>query len=307
MYGALCLLPGLFLILTIIVLVSQRLRDPVGLWFSQKPLRLFALSAILSLNYAAFAMINHKQNLEVLFYFSLYLFLPTLLIYLNNKIKAPKNLADFPDIAIILAIVLPPVLSIVPRKWTTTAGLTFPGGVWSLIVYTLIVVYAWKNLTLNCNWSFGEKGLRRVFFCYAMLMISIAPLGIYINFLKPGLGWFGTHSLWRIPIDFTLGVLLNIALSEEIIFRGIIQNFFLTRMKFASALLWTSIVFGLTHIGHTTGTTLATFHFPNWWYVLFATIAGLAYGWVYHKTKSILASSLLHAMVDFTWILFFRN
>ena len=38
-----------------------------------------------------------------------------------------------------------------------------------------------------------------------------------------------------------------------------------------------------------------------------ASLAGLAYGWVYMKTRRILAPAVTHALVDVTWVFFFRG
>jgi membrane protease YdiL (CAAX protease family) len=47
--------------------------------------------------------------------------------------------------------------------------------------------------------------------------------------------------------------------------------------------------------------------FPNWRYVVLASIAGFFYGWTWRKTGSIFASALLHAAVDITWHFLFRT
>jgi membrane protease YdiL (CAAX protease family) len=47
--------------------------------------------------------------------------------------------------------------------------------------------------------------------------------------------------------------------------------------------------------------------FPNWRYVILATIAGLFYGWTWRKTGSIFASAIVHALVDALWHFLFRT
>jgi membrane protease YdiL (CAAX protease family) len=59
------------------------------------------------------------------------------------------------------------------------------------------------------------------------------------------------------------------------------------------------VLFGFSHI-----TNLG---FPNWRYVILASIAGLFYGWTWRKTGSILASAMVHAAVDAAWHFLFRT
>ena len=61
----------------------------------------------------------------------------------------------------------------------------------------------------------------------------------------------------------------------------------------------TSIVFGLSHISHGI--------FPNWRYVLLATIAGLFYGLAWRRTASMFLAAVVHTLVDTTWHLLFRT
>src|ERR1039458_7931419 len=44
---------------------------------------------------------------------------------------------------------------------------------------------------------------------------------------------------------------------------------------------------------------------PNWRYMILATIAGVAYGWVFEKASTVLSSAALHMLVDWTKHFFF--
>ena len=97
-----------------------------------------------------------------------------------------------------------------------------------------------------------------------------------------------------------LGILFFIAWPEELLFRGLLQNMLSRASKSDLAGWWTaSLLFGFSHI--TNG------GFPNWRYVLLASIAGFFYGWTWRKTNSIFASALVHAAVDILWHLLFRT
>jgi uncharacterized protein len=85
-----------------------------------------------------------------------------------------------------------------------------------------------------------------------------------------------------------------------LLFRGLLQNFLSKASKSDLAGWWTaSMLFGFSHI-----TNLG---FPNWRYVILASIAGLFYGWTWRKTGSIFASALVHAAVDAVWHFLFRT
>jgi membrane protease YdiL (CAAX protease family) len=80
----------------------------------------------------------------------------------------------------------------------------------------------------------------------------------------------------------------------------LLQNVLSRSCKSEFAGWWTaSVLFGFSHI-----TNLG---FPNWRYVILASIAGLFYGWTWRRTNSIFASALVHAAVDTTWHFFFRT
>jgi len=80
---------------------------------------------------------------------------------------------------------------------------------------------------------------------------------------------------------------------------GVLQN--LLARTFQSkwgGLLVASLIFGLSHIIHAP--------FPNWKYVLLATIAGLFYGHTWMRTGSLFPAALVHALVDISWHVLFR-
>jgi membrane protease YdiL (CAAX protease family) len=53
----------------------------------------------------------------------------------------------------------------------------------------------------------------------------------------------------------------------------------------------------VAHLDNATAGYLA----PNWAYVAMATLAGLAYGWVWRRTGKITAAAVTHALVNFVW------
>jgi membrane protease YdiL (CAAX protease family) len=140
------------------------------------------------------------------------------------------------------------------------------------------------------RWSFFILASFIVFGCIAI------PLGHAIHFIQFEPQW----SQWKSLPLVSLGILFFTAWPEELLFRGLLQNMLSRASNSDLAGWWTaSIVFGFSHI--------TNMGFPNWRYVLLASIAGFFYGWTWRKTGSIFASALLHAAVDITWHFLFRT
>ncbi len=90
------------------------------------------------------------------------------------------------------------------------------------------------------------------------------------------------------------------ALPEEILFRGLIQNLLMQRFGAGvRTLVAAAVIFGCAHLDN------GPQPLPNWRYAIEATIAGVAYGAVFQKSRSIVSSALLHTMVDWTKHFFF--
>jgi len=140
------------------------------------------------------------------------------------------------------------------------------------------------------HWSFFILASFVVFACIAI------PLGQAMRFIEFAPQW----SQWKLLPFLSLGILFFTAWPEEFLFRGLLQNMLTRAFKSDLAGWWTaSILFGFSHI--------TNMGFPNWRYVVLASIAGFFYGWTWRKTGSIFASALVHAAVDITWHFLFRT
>lgn len=141
------------------------------------------------------------------------------------------------------------------------------------------------------NWGIYVVGSFVGFACLAI------PLGTAMHFIAWDPRWRG----WGSVISGSLAILIFTGWPEELLFRGLLQNFLSRASKSDFAGLWTaSMLFGLSHITNNN-------KFPNWRYVVLAAIAGLFYGWTWKRTGSIFASALVHAAVDATWHFVFRT
>jgi CAAX protease family protein len=140
------------------------------------------------------------------------------------------------------------------------------------------------------HWTFFILASFIVFGCIAI------PLSLAIHFIQFDPQWSQLKSL---PL-LSLGILFFTAWPEEFLFRGLLQNMLARASNSELTGWWTaSILFGFSHI--------TNMGFPNWRYVLLASIAGFFYGWTWRKTGSIFASALVHGAVDVTWHFLFRT
>jgi hypothetical protein len=95
-------------------------------------------------------------------------------------------------------------------------------------------------------------------------------------------------------------IFVGTALPEEILFRSLIQNLLVLRFGASWRTLFAaSLIFGCAHLDN------GPQPLPNWRYAIVATVAGLAYGAVFQRASTVLSSSALHAMVDWTKHYFF--
>ncbi len=209
------------------------------------------------------------------------------------------------DFAMILAVWL--AVKPLPNRWGWSLShwlWPYPG---ERLAYVFTVLFC-VNVTLACflllrrvngvgysigwgrHWGFFILASFIVFGCIAI------PLGHAIHFIQFEPQWSELKSL---PL-VSLGILFFTAWPEELLFRGMLQNLLSRASNSDLAGWWTaSILFGFSHI--------TNMGFPNWRYVVLATIAGFFYGWTWRKTGSIFASALVHTAVDATWHLFFRT
>jgi len=194
-----------------------------------------------------------------------------------------------------------------PNRWGFSMShwlWPFPGGQLAYVMTVLLLVnVALASFVLlrrldgigysigwGRHWSFFVLAS---FFGFALIAI---PLGTGMHFIQWEPRWREWTSL---PLT-ALGILFFTAWPEEFLFRGLLQNLLSRASKSEVAGWWTaSILFGFSHI-----TNLG---FPNWRYVVLASIAGVFYGWTWRRTGSIFASALVHGAVDTAWHFLFHT
>lgn len=166
--------------------------------------------------------------------------------------------------------------------------LLLDAGIWGFLVVRQL---QGVGFDLRLNW----KDVRRGLFEYLLYALIAIPLGLWLGFLH-------FHGGWPSPlraIGAFVFTFVFIAIPEELYFRGWVQNLLERRVGRFSALLLTSLLFGLSHWNK------RALHF-NWRYVVMAAIAGVFYGRAWRAQRRVGASALTHTGVDVTWSLWLR-
>jgi membrane protease YdiL (CAAX protease family) len=110
---------------------------------------------------------------------------------------------------------------------------------------------------------------------------------------------------WRWPADpwwqvagtamaTFFGVLWVVALGEEFLFRGLLQNWVAGWTGSTLAAIGiAALAFGFSHLGFG--------RFPNWPFVVVASVAGLFFGWASHRGGGIRPAMVAHAWIVMLW------
>jgi membrane protease YdiL (CAAX protease family) len=174
--------------------------------------------------------------------------------------------------------------------WNVPANLDFMARLFMAALGALCWTYIRPVPDLGYLLDYDKKALLAAVRNFALFSAIAIPLGLLLGFTS----W---HPRWRGLVDFLLvywEIFLFIAILEELFFRGFLQNLLQKSLRsWWRGQLIASCIFGLFHILHAP--------FPNWRYVVLASIAGWFYGSAYRSGGSLLSSAALHAMVDTVW------
>ncbi len=130
-----------------------------------------------------------------------------------------------------------------------------------------------------------------------------APIAVVLGLALGFLHWHSAIPSAIAVIGGWLFTFLFIAIPEELFFRGLIQNLLARRFGSTTALLVTSVIFGLSHFNKRLPSVALGF---NWRYVLLAAIAGIFYGRAWMAKRRVLAAAITHTTVDLTWSIWLR-
>jgi hypothetical protein len=228
-----------------------------------------------------------------------YIAVPTLLL-LPDRLRRAERIG-WRDFAAMLALAVP-----VASHWLN--------GIW----FWPQELYVFRPLFCVCVGAYGFTVIRNLegvgyrllwrkrdaidaFANFAAFALLGIPLGLLMGFIRPHTS---SISLRQVVLQF-VGIYLTVAIPEELLFRGILQNFLARSIRRGPhglyGLLIASAVFGASHLHH----AAPLMPVPNWRYAVMATLAGIFYGNAYRARQRLSSSALTHALVDTTWHFWF--
>lgn len=266
--------------------------------------------------------IGFHPSLGDLLCFAILLALPTICLRLRPQEAKPFDLFHILAILtiwvtvevdlfiLILDIVIPYVdlsaqlsgFSLLPKaEATLVPGMMVPVHLWTFVPLTLLLFLVLHPLEgIGFTFHLDLRDLKFSMIGFLAFIIAGLFVGLEIGFLHLNLVVPGILDLFIRAI----GIYVLVALAEEVFFRGIIQNLLTKRLgNERLALVIASIIFGLSHLNN----PRPRFPAPNWAYVLMATIAGLAYGWVWIRTRKVTASAITHMATNLIWSIIFHE
>jgi uncharacterized protein len=267
---------------------ADRVAQVVQRW--PRMVRLLAPS-LLCTAYIVIAVAQHIFRWE---WSALYATLPVVIAWLLTQAAAadPEQRGNWRDAVILLSLGLA-----VDLRWFESA---WPQG-WDGLGKILLVdaglygFLALRRLTgagfdFHLHWSDWKTGLRELIF-FAPIVIG---LGLALGFIHP----HRTYPSVLAAVLRWIEIFFFVAVPEELFFRAWAQNLLERRLGRIAALVFASVVFGLSHFNKRLND--AGGHF-NWRYVLLATIAGIFYGRAWRERRRVPASTITHTFVDWIW------
>ena len=180
------------------------------------------------------------------------------------------------------------VLDITPFYWTL------------MLNFVIIVVIAFLVLNFLCpSWKLGlvKDGLKTGLKKYG-------PIGIIVGIISGVAFYVGlqpfdyTPSIWKVIIE---GVVyyFGVAFVEELYVRGLLLNlverlFYKSKNKTTTAIIASSIIFGLGHIFGVLGQPIIVIVTK----VIWTVAMGLYFGTIYKKTDNLWLPVILHFIID---------
>lgn len=248
-----------------------------------------------------------------------YLTIPSLFLYKAHHAWKKQYRPTLWDAAAILCLWLPFDLHLVTRRPNAIKdALDWPIIALSGVIIGLVFWVGGRQMeNAKTNFRMSLRDLGITVGALLGLAAVVIPLGSAIGFLNPREFWSEelpnssvVKILWAYLVTwkflvYSLKIFVTIGLSEEFLFRGIIQNLLDNTLKNkVASLLVASLLFGSAHLNN--GATSLYPYGWNWDYALMASIAGLAYVLVFRYTKSLLCPMLLHTLVDAIWHTLFK-
>jgi membrane protease YdiL (CAAX protease family) len=214
---------------------------------------------------------------------------PLPLVYGLSPVSVAKRFA-WQDLLIAIWLITAVLTNQLKGIWTVPVNLDFLGRLYLIGIASWTWTFMRRVPELGYEFVFTLKTFRAAAVNFGLFAIIAIPSGLALHFIEWNPKW---HGLGAFCADY-LGIFLFIALLEEMFFRGFFQTLISENIGSATkGQILASCLFGLFHILHAP--------FPNWRYVLLATVAGWFYGSAFRQGGNLMASAITHAMVDTLW------
>ena len=232
-----------------------------------------------------------------------YILVPTVLL-LPDRLHHPATIG-WRDLLAMLALAVPVSAGWLQGIWIWPQDIYVFRPVFCVLVggYAFMVLRGLEGVGFCLVWR--KKDVSDGLLNLLAFSILAIPLGLALNFLHPHATATVGHGISLGPVGnfffLFVGIYLTVAIPEEFLFRGILQNLLVRSIDKGPhglyGLLIASVVFGASHLHHAP--------VPNWRYAILATLAGVFYGNVYRLRQRLCASALTHALVDAMWHFWF--
>ncbi len=251
-----------------------------------------ALAALLPLGAYAMYALGVAEDWKIELLGAAYVLIPTLLL----AVGPAGNRSSLLDYAALLVIGLPVIFRWIYRLFPFPPPLTHTLTI-LLAVNAGLAAFIFARRLPGIGYAIEWRtGFAKAVGVNLLLFTVIAiPLGEAIGFIhwEPSL-----ERLRSVPL-MAVGILVFTAWPEEFLFRGLLQNLLARTFRNQWAgLAVAAVIFGFSHILHAP--------YPNWKYVILATIAGIFYGLAWMKTGSLVPGAIVHGCVDVLWHVLFR-
>ncbi len=214
---------------------------------------------------------------------------PLLLIYRFIPVNNSHTL-NWQDIVVAILLVAFMLSGQLKGVWNVPVNLDFMSRLFLVTVASWSWVFLRPVPALGYSLFLSGSVLKEAALNFLYFTFIAIPVGFGLHFIRWNPRW---HGIALFSLNY-LETFLFVALLEELFFRGFLQNLLSNTLdSWVAGQAIVSVLFGLFHILHAP--------FPNWRYVVLASVAGWFYGSAYRKTGSLMASALLHAAVDTVW------
>jgi membrane protease YdiL (CAAX protease family) len=259
------------------------------------PWRALAMPFLLLVPYFIFAFGTGTFSARAVGKLAAYIAVPTLLLLPDRLHRAER--VGWRDLGAMLALALPVSAGWLSSIWTWPYELYFFSPLFCVGVgaYAFLVI---RNLEgVGYRLSFRKSDVVDGLVNFAGFALVGIPLGLFLGFIQ-----FRPQgvSVWDFAFQLC-GIYVTIAIPEELLFRGIFQNFLVKSIQAGPrglyGLLIAAVVFGASHLHHAP--------VPNWKYAALAALAGVFYGNAFRTRQRLSAPALTHALVDTVWHFWF--